>query len=98
MYNTYRVHTCKYLVDWRNHTKRDLNLKWPNQGSFDILKLILLCIQSEKPGHAHFDCYLDASKRGNDRVTSSQDINKKLLETTSELKKAASTDSARSQV
>ena len=51
-----------------------------------------------KAGHAYFDCYLDASKKGNDRVTSSQDINKKLLETTSELKKAASTDSARSQV
>ena len=38
MYNTYRAHTCKYLVNWRNYTKRDLNLKWPNWGSFDILK------------------------------------------------------------
>ena len=36
---------------------------------------------------------LEASKRGNDRVTSLQETNKKLLETLSELKKAASTAS-----
>ena len=41
---------------------------------------------------------LETSKRGNDRVTSLQETNKKLLETISEPKKAANTDSARSQV
>ena len=98
MYNTYGAHTRKYLVNWRNYTKRDLNLKWPNWGSFDISKLIVLHAQSENAGCAYSDWYLEASKRGNDRVTSSQETNKKLLETVSELKKAASTDSARSQV
>ena len=42
MYNTYGAHTWKYLVNWRNYTKRDLNLKWSNLGSFDIPKLIFL--------------------------------------------------------
>ena len=37
--------------------------------------------------------YLEASKTGNDRVTSLQEINKKLLETLSELKKATSSAS-----
>ena len=95
----YGAHTpYKYLVNWRNYTKRDLNLKWPNWGSFDISKLIFLHVQSEKAGCAYFDWYLEASKRGNDRVTSSQETNKKLLETVSELNKAASAESARSQV
>ena len=84
MYNTYRAHTCKYLINWRNYTKRDLNLKWPNWGSFDILKLIFLCAQLEKAGHALVS---KTSKTGNDRVTSSQKIHKKLLETISKLKK-----------
>ena len=48
MYNTYRAHTCKRLVNWRNYTKRDLNKKWPNWGSFDIVKSIFLCRQLEK--------------------------------------------------
>ena len=98
MCNTYAAPTCKYLVNWRNYTKRDLNLEGPNRGSFDISKLIFLHAQSEKACCAYFDWYLEASKRGNDRVTSSQETNKKLLETVSELKKAASTDFARSQV
>ena len=45
MYNMYRAHTCKYLVNYRNYTKRDLNLKWPNWGSFDIPRLIFLHAQ-----------------------------------------------------
>ena len=48
MYNRCGAHTCKYLVNWRNCTKRELNLKWPNWGSFDILKLIFLHAQLEK--------------------------------------------------
>ena len=44
-----------------------------------------------------FDWYLEASKTGNDRVTSSQETNKKLLETVSELKKLLAL-TARSQV
>ena len=52
MYNMYGAHTCKYLVNWRNYTKRDLNLKQPNWGSFDIPKLVLLHAQLEKAGHA----------------------------------------------
>ena len=52
LYSMYGAHTCKYLVNWRNYTKRDLNLKWPNWGSFDILKLIFLCAQLEKAGRA----------------------------------------------
>ena len=52
MYNTYRAHTCKYIINWRNYTKKDLSLKWPNWGSFDILKLIFLCAQLEKAGRA----------------------------------------------
>ena len=42
--------------------------------------------------------YLEVSKKGNYSVISSQETNKKLFETISELKKAASTYSARSQV
>ena len=98
LYNTYGAHTCKYQVNWKNYTKRDLNLKWPNWRSFDISKLIFLCAQLEKAGHAYFDWYIEASKRGNDRVTSSQETNKKLLETISDLKKDVGTDSARSEV
>ena len=89
--NTYGAHICKYLVNWRNYTKRDLNLKWTNWGSFDI-KLIFLHAQLEK---ACFDRYLEASETGNDRVTSLQKINKKLLETI-RIKKTASADFARS--
>ena len=48
----YRAHTCKYLVNWRNYTKRDLSLKGPNLGSFYILKLIFLCTQLEKASRA----------------------------------------------
>ena len=63
--------------------------KWSNWGSFGIQKLIFLCTQLEKSSHkikqtewnAYFDWYLEASKRGNDRVTSLQETNKKLLET-----------------
>ena len=81
MYNTYGAHTCKFLVNWRNYTKRDLNLKWPNWGSFDMPKLIFLHAQLEKAGCVYFDWYLEASKIGNDRVTSLQETKKKLLET-----------------
>lgn len=46
MYNTYGA-----LVNWRNYTEGDLNLKWPNWGSFDIPKLIFfLHEQFEKVG------------------------------------------------
>ena len=69
-----------YLANWRNYTKRDLNIKWSNWGSSDITKLIFLCAQLGKTGCAYFDWYLEASKTGNDRVTSSQKTNKKLLE------------------
>ena len=62
MYNMYGAHTCKYLVNWRNYTIRDLNLKRPNWGSFDIPKLILLHAQLEKACHAYLDWYLEASK------------------------------------
>ena len=92
MYNTYGAHTCKYLDSWRNYTKRDLNLKWPNSGSCDISKLIILHTQLEKAGSAYFDCYLETCKRGNDRITSSWETNMKLLGTKSKLKMAASTD------
>ena len=99
MYNTYGA-----LVNWRNYTEGDLNLKWSNWGSFDIPKLIFLLTQLEKASHAYFDWHLQASKTGNDRVTSLQKINKfilkkkKLLEIISKLKKTASTDFARSHV
>ena len=95
MYNTYGVYTCNYLVNWRNYTKRDLNLKWPNWGSFDILKLIFSYFTIRK-GRPCFDWYLEASKAGNDRVNSLQKINKKLLENI-RTKKAVSIDFARSQ-
>ena len=52
VYSTYRVHTYKCLVNWRNYTKRDFNKKWPNRGSSDILKSIFLCAQLEKAGSA----------------------------------------------
>ena len=72
VYNTYRGHTCKDLVNWRDYTKRDLNLKWPNWGSSDIPKLVFfLQAQLGKASPSYFDWYLEASKRGNDRVTSS---------------------------
>ena len=69
MYNTYRAHTCKYLVKREIYTKGDINLKWPNLDYFDIPKFIFLCTQLEKAGCAFFDWYLEASKRGNARVT-----------------------------
>ena len=46
----------------------------------------------------YFAWYLEVYKKGNYRVTSLQETNKKLLETISEPKKAASADPARSQV
>ena len=64
-------------------------------GFFDILQLLFLHAQLEKANHkirqsernAYFDWYLESSKRGNDRVISLQETNKKLLETISELKR-----------
>ena len=46
----------------------------------------------------YFAWYLEVYKKGNYRVTSLQETNKKLLENISELKMATGTDSARSQV
>ena len=66
-------------------------------GFFRYSKIDILETQLEKAGRAYFDWYLEASKTGNDRVTSSQKINKKFLESI-RTKKAASTDLARSQV
>ena len=64
-------------------------------GFFRYSKIDILETQLEKAGRAYFDWYLEASKTGNDRVTSSQKINKlKTIRT----KKAARTDFARSQV
>ena len=65
-------------------------------GFFQYSKINILETQLEKAGCAYFDWYLEASKTGNDRVTS-QKINKKLLDSI-RTKKAASTDFARSQV
>ena len=56
-------------------------------GFFDILKVFACTIRR---GRLCFDWYLKASKAGNDRVTSLQQINKKLLETIG-TKKAAGT-------
>ena len=67
-------------------------------GFFWYSKTDILHIQLEKAGCAYFDLYLEASKRGNDGVTSLQETNKKLPETISSVKKAASPDSARSHV
>ena len=67
-------------------------------GFFRYSKIDILETQLEKAGRAYFDWYLEASKTGNDRVISLLETRKKLLETISELKKAASTDCARSQV
>ena len=92
MYNTYRAHTCKYLINWRYYPKRDLNLKWSNLGSFDIPKLIILCKQLEKAGGAYFNCYLETCKTGNDRVPSLRETSMKLLGTILKLKNTASTD------
>ena len=50
-------------------------------GFFRYSKIDILETQLEKAGRAYFDWYLEASKTGNDRVTSLQDTNKKLLET-----------------
>ena len=74
MYNTYRAHTCKYVVNWRNYTKRDLNLKWPNWGSFDILKLIVLHAQLEKAGRALTGVQKFVSKTGNFFTENQQEI------------------------
>ena len=71
MYNTYRAHTCKYLVNWRDYTERDLNLKWPDLGSFDILKLIFFAC-TIRQGQPCFDWYLEASKTGNDTVVAAR--------------------------
>ena len=56
MCNMYRAHTCKYLVNWRNYTTRDLNLNWPNWGSFNIPKLIFLHAQLERPAMFTLTC------------------------------------------
>ena len=61
----HKTHTCKYLLNWENYTKGDLNLKWPKGGSSDIPKLIFLCPPLEKFSHkikqtewnASFDWY-----------------------------------------
>ena len=89
MYNIYEAHTCKCLVIWGKYTKGDHNLKWPSWDSFAVSKLIFLHIQLETASHkikqtkqnAYFDLHLEASRGGNDRVSSLQETNKKLLET-----------------
>ena len=48
-------------------------------GFFRYSKIDILETQLEKAGRAYFDWYLEASKRGNGRVTSLQKINKKFL-------------------
>ena len=78
MHNAYGTHTCKYLVNWRNYAKRDLNLKCPNWGSFGIPKLVYLHAELQKAGRAFCDWYLEASKTESGRVTS-QEINQRLL-------------------
>ena len=70
------------------------SIKMAKLGFFDILKVFACTIRK---GRLCFDWYLKASKAGNDRVTSLQQINKKLLETIG-TKKAAGTHFARSQV
>ena len=64
-------------------------------GFFWYSKTDILHVQLEEAGCAYFDLYLEASKRGNDGVTSLQETNKKLPETISGLKNSASTDSTR---
>ena len=64
-------------------------------GFFWYSKIDILETQLEKASRAYFDWYLEASKTGNDRVTSLQKINKKLLENI-RTKKTARTDFARS--
>ena len=66
-------------------------------GFFWYSKTDILHAQLEKASHACFDWYLETYKRGNDRVISLQETNKKLPETISSVKKAANADSARSQ-
>ena len=39
-----RTYTCKYLLDCGSYTKGTLVLKWPDQGSFNIPKLMCLCV------------------------------------------------------
>ena len=96
LYNMYGAHTCKYLANWRNYTKRDLNLKCQIG--------VLLIFQNW-----HFACTIRKGQpclvwlvsrnflRGNDRVISLQETNKKLPEIISSVKRAANADSARSQ-
>lgn len=103
MYNSYGISTCKYLQKWENLTKNDTNLKWPKWGSFDTPKLIFLRAHLEKAGskiklnewEAYLDWKLEASRRGLDKISSLQDVNKKILETVSELKKATEASKCR---
>ena len=101
MNNRYGAHTCWYLIKWGNFSKRDLNLKWPNWDSFDITKLVFLLTQlGEKKNNnnnhkikqiewnTYFYWYLEASERGNDRITSCSKPIKRLLETVSEFLKS----------
>ena len=77
MYSTYKAHTCKYLVNWGNYTKGELNLNGQIEVLLIFQKLLFLHAQLKKAGrkikqtewNAYFDWYLEASKRGNDRVT-----------------------------
>ena len=86
----YGVYTCNYLLNYRNHTKGDLTLKWSRWGSFDIQKLycwFFFHTQLEKAsykiklnGMLILIGYLEASKRGKDKVTSLKETNKKIAE------------------
>lgn len=80
MYPTYETYTCKYLLDCGIYTKGALTLKWPNQGSFNIPKLMCVCAQHTWLGkvshkikqtewNAYFVWYLKTSKRRHGKVT-----------------------------
>ena len=86
VYNTDRAHTHKCLVNWRNYTKRDLNKKMVKLAFFWYSKIGIF-VRTIRKGWLCFYWYLEVSKTGNERVTSSQKINKKLLETIPKLKK-----------
>ena len=91
MYNTYGTNNCKDLINWRNYTKM------ARLGFFWYSKIDIF-IPTVRKGWLCSLCYLEASKTANNRVTSSLETNKELLESVSEPKKTASPGFARFQV
>jgi hypothetical protein len=86
MFGNYGNSTCKYLKKWGNLTKCNVALHFPQWGTYDIPKLVLLHTELEIVGNktkydeweAYFNWNLEAFRRKDDAIAKLQEINESL--------------------